>query len=74
LSRLGDPHTEAAPITDASAPGLASPRTRQCGIKIPGKKLDGIILKTSCEYPTLVAAGRQSQKAIWAKGNVSLTT
>ena len=28
-----------------------------CGIKIPGKKLDGIILKTSCEYPTLWQPG-----------------
>jgi hypothetical protein len=48
LSLQVAPNTKAKRMTDADV---------VCGIKIPGKKLDGIILKTSCEYPTLWQLG-----------------
>jgi hypothetical protein len=44
-----------------------------CGIKIPGKKIGRYYFEDILRIADAVAAGRQSQKAIWAKRNVSRT-
>jgi hypothetical protein len=45
-----------------------------CGIKIPGKKIGRYYFEDILRIADAVASGRQSQKAIWSKGNVSITT